>query len=152
MPQSPLFFVLLLFLFFTLFYIAKLSRSAGFAGLLIPGLGHIIQKRYWHALILGSCIYGIFGLGMLFSSGSAIDLENHEIYWTLQLLNGLIAWVFSFDFMQIEARLGENVSILGHSMGMLYTAFSGLLNFLALLELAKHQDSFTNEPDKQKDT
>lgn len=108
------------------------------AGLVLPGAGHVLQKRYGHAAIFAFCVYGLFILGEGLANVSAIDPDNHPIYFMLQMLSGLPAWVLHFGGLENEALIGENVAVRMHGLGTSFCAIAGVLNLLAMLELALH--------------
>ena len=114
------------------------------AGFAIPGLGHVLQKRYKRAAIFAIVIYGMFVAGMCISNMTAIDPDHHPVYWWLtQFANGAPAWIVRWGGLMAPPEIGNNVSINEQMVGLTYVCIAGLSNLLSLLELVKHNPAFT---------
>jgi TM2 domain-containing membrane protein YozV len=102
-----------------------------FAGWLVPGLGHILQRRYRRGIAVFAILVGMLVLGTLLADGSNLDRERHFYYWAGQFLVGAPA-------MLLEA-IHRHAPVTGEipyvDAGLVMVCLSGLLNVLALLDV-----------------
>jgi hypothetical protein len=128
---------------------------------LLPGLGHWYQRRYFKAVLFGSCVIGIYLTGLWVGRGMVVywtwinplrDSENFRLSFVFQsfvggftlpgLIQGLLLY---FDLPPIlkgwmAAPTQDVVNSLHPKIGRLveigtvYTAVAGLLNMLAMMD------------------
>ena len=101
-------------------------------GWLIPGLGHLLLKKYWRATIFFLCITLMFLLG-LYLEGRIYSFQTENPLTVLGFFSDLgtglyyiLAKVFSFGTGQLKSPTFE--------FGTAYIAGAGLLNFLVALD------------------
>lgn len=120
---------------------AETPRSAwliGLASWAVPGLGHLLQRRWARALLLGGAVWTMFltGLGLgghLFRVGAG----DQGLAALLQLLpmtanagSGLLyafCWLTSTGFAEQAQRIT-------YEYGNTFLLVAGLLNYLAMLD------------------
>lgn len=124
-------------------------------GLVVPGLGHWIAGRRYHALVFGVSVTGLMALGLWWSNMTALDPNGHPIYFYMQMVGGLVGWIAHFGGFTREARIGDTpgdfVGVIDQMIGVCYCAVAGILNLIALLELARHGNSTLNAGDGSAD-
>lgn len=102
-----------------------------FAGWLVPGLGHLIQKKYVRAVIFFLCIVSMFLLGLTMEGKffkSKIENLLGLLAFFSDLGNGILYIIFSVT------GTGEgNPRAVTFDYGTAYIAGSGLLNYLVAL-------------------
>ena len=102
------------------------------AGWLIPGLGHLLQKRLWKGAILFFCISAMTALGLIMG-GKIYPLQAENPLTVLaffaDLGNGLI-YILS-RFMALGTGQLKNITF---EFGTAYIAGAGLLNYLVALD------------------
>ena len=96
---------------------------------LVPGLGHVAQKRYAKAAYFGGIVLAIYVLGIWLGEGasvSSVRYPYHVIgqYWAL-----VPAWIAS--------RMGEGP--VGHTvdrleLGVVYTTVAGIMNIVVMVD------------------
>ena len=135
------------------------NLTAAVAGWLLPGLGHFLLGERKRAWILGCTIIIIWLGGLLISGISVIDRVNHSAWFFGQMLMApSVAVNFVHEYIDEnfaeadQPEVGGYEPSFGHvyEQGMLYTLLAGLLNLLAILDVAyRHpeprHDSATSE-------
>jgi len=133
---------------------------AAFLAWLVPGLGHYYQGRKGKALLYGSCILGLYLMGMLMGDGKIVywrwvnPLNNPEkfcVYYIGQFFAGLpalpgliqgtlrhygydpILWGFMAEPSQIVLNGLQSRGKLVE-IGTIYTTIAGLLNIFAIYD------------------
>lgn len=111
----------------------KVKAVVGFfLGWLIPGLGHIVQKKYVRGLAFFVCILAMTGLGLIMG-GKIYPLQAQNPLTLLAFFadvgNGL-AYLLSL-FLPIGTGALRNVTF---EFGTAYIAGAGLLNYLVALD------------------
>jgi hypothetical protein len=111
------------------------TLAACIAGLIVPGLGHILLKRWIRGLIFAACIVGMFvlGLGM---EGKLYDLPSVSVNEPLQFF-GLFADVgVGLPYYLAEhAGLGDGEpTVQTFDYGTTFLWVCGLLNYLVVLD------------------
>lgn len=108
-----------------------ISRALFHAALawLVPGLGHVAQKRYAKAAYFGGLVLLIFGLGVWLGEGASVSSVRYPYhvlgqYWAL-----LPAW--------IAERIGQ--APVGHTvdrleLGVVYTTVAGIMNIVVIVD------------------
>ncbi len=103
-----------------------------FLGWLIPGLGHIVQKRFLRGLTFLVCILGMTGLGLIMG-GKIYPLQAQNPLTLLAFFadigNGLV-YLLSL-FLPIGTGVLRNVTF---EFGTAYLAGAGLLNYLVAFD------------------
>lgn len=102
-----------------------------FLGWLIPGLGHIAQRRYLRGAIVFVLLCGLLLLGTSLADGSNLDRERHFYYWGGQFLAGLP--VMLLELAHGHPRLTHDIPYV--DAGLVLVCLAGLLNVLALLDV-----------------
>jgi len=96
----------------------------------VPGLGHWIIGRRGKALLYFAVITATFLLGVLLAEGRNLDYERDKIYFLAYVFNlgeTLLAWFLSQGLVRDHA-------IPYLQVGFLYTAVTGLLNLVAMMD------------------
>ncbi len=102
-----------------------------FAGWLVPGLGHVLQRRFARAAIVFVLLVGLFALGTALAEGSNLDRERHFYYWGGQFLLGAPAMIA--EVLHGHARVTHDIPYV--DAGLVMGCLAGLLNVLALLDV-----------------
>jgi len=120
---------------------ARRPRNAGYSlqspgivcafAWLVPGLGHVLQKRYLRALLVFVAIVGLLALGSVLADGANLSRERHFYYWGGQFMGGLPAMLM--EFVKGHAHITGDIPY-GEG-GLVIAAIGGLLNILALLDV-----------------
>ena len=102
------------------------------AGWLVPGLGHVMLRRWWHGFIFMAIVTVMFALG-LYLGGELFDLDGGR---PLTLLAGLAEMgvgvpYFSAKWLELGAGQVESVT---YEYGYTFLIVAGLLNMLILLD------------------
>ena len=101
-------------------------------GWVVPGLGHISQKKYWRGVIFFVCIAAMTGIG-LFMGGRIYSFQTENPLTILAFFadigSGLL-YILSRIFSFGEGAL-KNVTF---EFGTAYLAGAGLLNYLVALD------------------
>lgn len=99
-------------------------------GWAVPGLGFAAVKEYKRAIICFVGISTLFILGLHIGSLAVIDSVNYKPWYAAQILTSPIVHLISshVNSSQSYRCFGKPADI-----GQLYTALSGLLNFLCIL-------------------
>ncbi|HKU76634.1 MAG TPA: DUF6677 family protein [Pyrinomonadaceae bacterium] len=111
----------------------------GLAAWFIPGLGHVLLKRWFRALLMGGAVWVCFfvGLGM---GGHLFDLTS-EGSWVLLQVPPMIAnlgqgalyivsWLIDYGFADDPVRAARAT----YEYGNTFLLIGGLLNYLNMLD------------------
>jgi hypothetical protein len=136
-------------------------RLAAFLAWLVPGLGHVYQRRYGKGVLYAVCILSLYGLGYFLGEGKIVywrwvnPLNNPEkfcLYYLGQffvglpalpaLIQGTLAYFHNDPILWgLMAEPDPNVLNGLHprlgklvEIGSMYTAVAGLLNVLAIYD------------------
>ena len=101
------------------------------AGWLLPGLGHLIQRRFARAAAVFVLLVGLFVLGTFLAAGSNLDRERHFYYWGGQFILGGPAMIA--EILHGHARVTHEIPYV--DAGLVMGCLAGLLNVLALLDV-----------------
>lgn len=121
--------------------IAETPRNAwliGVASWAVPGLGHLIQKRWARGLLLGGAVWAMFLTGLWLGGHLfAFSGKDPGLAGLLQLLpmsanvgTGLlyvVCWVANLGF-------AEHAQVSTYEYGNTFLLVAGLLNYLAMLD------------------
>jgi hypothetical protein len=102
------------------------------AGWIIPGLGHVLQKKYTKGLIFFFCISAMAGLGLIMG-GKIYILQTENPLTILAFLSD-----FGYGILVILSELTQfgigNLKATTFEFGTAYIAGAGLLNYLIALD------------------
>jgi hypothetical protein len=101
------------------------------AGWLVPGLGHLLQRRFARAAVVFVLLVGLFAVGTALADGSNLDRERHFYYWGGQFLLGAPAMIA--EALHGHARVTRDIPYV--DAGLVMGCLAGLLNVLALLDV-----------------
>ena len=111
----------------------------GAAAWFIPGLGHVLQKRWWRAALLGGAVWVCFFVRMGMG-GHLFDLSTENSSPLLQvppmianLGTGalyLVSWLFDYGFKDDPAQAARAT----YEYGNTFLLIAGLLNYLTMLD------------------
>ena len=111
----------------------KKNALAGLiAGLLVPGLGHILQKKYARGAAFLVCIYAMTALGL--SMGGKIYSFQTENPLTILAFFADIGNALLFILSRLAAFGGGELQRVTFEFGTAYIAGAGLLNYLVALD------------------
>jgi hypothetical protein len=101
-------------------------------GWLVPGLGHIVLKKYWRGLIFFVCITCMFFLGLLLEG--RIYLFQTENPLTILGFFSDLGIGSTYLLSKIIALGAGNLKSTTFEFGTAYIAGAGLLNYLVALD------------------
>ena len=104
---------------------------------LIPGLGHVCQRRRLRGALVFVLLVGLLVLGTFLAQGSNLDRERHFYYWAGQFLTGAPAMLL--EMAHGYTRVTSDIQYLDAGLGMVCVA--GLLNVLAMLDVFAFADA-----------
>lgn len=102
------------------------------AGWLLPGLGHVMLRRWWHGFIFMMIVTVMFGLG-LYLDGELFRLDRTR---PLTLLAGLAEMGVGLPYFSarlLDLGVGQVESVT-YEYGYTFLIVAGLLNMLILLD------------------
>jgi TM2 domain-containing membrane protein YozV len=108
-----------------------------FAAWLVPGLGHVLQRRTARGIAVFAILIGMLVLGTILAEGSNLDRERHFYYWAGQFLVGLPAALLEVIHGHAPAS-GDMPYV---DAGLVMVCLAGLLNVLALLDVHGHAEA-----------
>lgn len=112
--------------------LTKLALGAALAGWLVPGLGHLILRRWGRALVYLVCVGGLAITGLLLR-GNVFSPHSADAFDFLGFLADLGSGVFFFVAKSIE-RIGPDVSRAAGDYGTRFIAAAGVVNVLCALD------------------
>jgi hypothetical protein len=105
---------------------------AALAGWLVPGLGHLVLRRWSKAAVYFLCIGGLACAGLAMRGG-VFGAGAEDLFDRLGFFADLGAGVFYFLAHQIQTA-GPDVAHATGDYGTRLFAAAGMLNFLTVLE------------------
>ena len=105
---------------------------AAIAGWFVPGLGHLILRRWKKALAYFACIAVLAIVGLLMR-GNVFTFDSPDIFDRLGLIADLGNGIFYFLAHAINPA-GPDVAHAAGDYGTRLIATAGVLNFLCILE------------------
>ena len=114
-------------------------------GWLVPGLGHVLQRRFARGIAVFTILVGLLVLGTMLAEGSNLDRERHFYYWAGQFLVGLPAMLLEIGHG--HARVSGEMPYV--DAGLVMVCLSGLLNVLALLDVHGYAERLRFDPSAQ---
>lgn len=123
----------------------EVEPAPGFAWLIgaaawfVPGVGHLLQQKWWRAALLGGAVWVCFFVGMGMG-GHLFDLSTENSSPLLQvppmianLGTGalyLVSWLFDYGFKDDPAQAARAT----YEYGNTFLLIAGLLNYLTMLD------------------
>ena len=105
---------------------------------LIPGLGHLAQKRLAKALYFGFLVLGTYALGVWLGDGGSVSAARYE--WHVYGQYGAALPAYLASLMGAEP-MGATVDRL--ELGVVFTTVAGILNVVVMVdayEVARGQE------------
>ena len=113
----------------------------GAAGWLVPGLGHLLQGKWWRGLLLGGAVWACFISGLLMGGylfkysgseqGFAALLQIPPMVGDLGTgLLYIVCWLRDYGF----AHEAQQAALPTFEYGWTFLLVAGLLNYLAMLD------------------
>ncbi len=109
-----------------------LGIVAALAGWIIPGLGHLMLRRWSKAAVYFLCVGGLACAGLAMRGG-VFGASSEDLFDRLGFFADLGAGVFYFLAHQIQAA-GSDVAHATGDYGTRLFAAAGMLNLLTVLE------------------
>jgi len=109
-----------------------MAFAAAVAGWIVPGLGHLLLRRWSKAAIYFLCV-GTLACAGLAMRGGVFGASSDDLFDKLGFFADLGAGVFYFLAHQLQAA-GPDVAHATGDYGTRLFAAAGMLNFLTLLE------------------
>jgi hypothetical protein len=106
--------------------------AAAVAGWIVPGLGHLLLRRWSKAAVYFLCV-GSLALAGLAMRGGVFGASADDLFDRLGFFADLGAGIFYFLAHQLQAA-GPDVAHATGDYGTRLFAAAGMLNFLAVLE------------------
>ena len=111
----------------------------GAAAWFVPGLGHLMQKKWWRAALMGGAVWLCFFVGMAMG-GHLFDLEAEGSSVLLQVppmianvgtgVLYVVSWLLDYGFKDDPAQAARAT----YEYGNTFLMTAGLLNFLVILD------------------
>ncbi len=111
---------------------AAMAWVAGVAGWLVPGLGHVLVRRWARAAVYFLCV-GLLAIAGLALRGNIFSAHGNDAFDVLGFLADLGAGVFYFVARLIQNG-GPDVSHAAGDYGTRLFATAGVLNLLCALD------------------
>ena len=112
----------------------------GAAAWFVPGLGHLLQRRWWRAMLMGGAVWFSFFIGLAMG-GHMFDLNAPE--GSSQLLQVppmianlgtgalyIVSWLLGYGFADDAAQAARAT----YEYGNTFLLIAGLLNYLTMLD------------------
>jgi hypothetical protein len=109
-----------------------LGFSAAAAGWAVPGLGHLLLRRWWKAAVYFLCVGGLACAGLAMRGG-VFGGESADLFDRLGFAADVGTGVFYF-LAHIIQRAGPDVAHASGDYGTRMLATAGMLNYLTALE------------------
>ena len=116
--------------------------SAWFIGAVawfVPGLGHLLLKRWWRAALMGGAVWVCFLVGMamgghlfdLYAEGSSVLLQIPPMIANLGTgVLYVVSWIVDYGFKDDPAQAARAT----YEYGNTFLLIAGLLNYLNMLD------------------
>ena len=111
----------------------------GVAAWIVPGLGHVLQKRWFRAILMGGAVWVCFFVGLAMG-GHLFDLSSEGSWVILQvppmianLGTGalyIVSWLVDYGFADDPVRAARAT----YEYGNTFLLIAGLLNYLNMLD------------------
>jgi hypothetical protein len=110
----------------------KMGIVAGIAGWLVPGLGHLLLRRWSKAAVYFLCVGGLACAGLAMRGG-VFGATAEDLFDRLGFMADLGAGIFYFLAHQFQTA-GPDVAHATGDYGTRLFAAAGMLNLLTVLE------------------
>ena len=110
----------------------KMGIVAGIAGWLVPGLGHLLLRRWSKAAVYFLCVGGLACAGLAMRGG-VFGATAEDLFDRLGFMADLGAGIFYFLAHQVQTA-GPDVAHATGDYGTRLFAAAGMLNLLTVLE------------------
>ena len=101
----------------------------GLAGWLVPGGGHLVLKKYRHAIVIFVTLAATFGIGVYIGSVGVINPVGAKPWYVAQIMNtpavAALGQMTKTSEYMVYGRPNE--------IGQIYTSIAGLLNLLCIV-------------------
>lgn len=101
----------------------------GLAGWLVPGGGHLMLKKYRHAIIIFVTLAATFGIGLYIGSVGVINPVGAKPWYVAQIMNTPAVAALG----QMTKNSDYTVYGRPNEIGQIYTSIAGLLNLLCIV-------------------
>lgn len=111
----------------------------GAAAWFVPGLGHLLLKKWWRAVLMGGAVWICFFVGMGMG-GHLFDLESEGSSVLLQVppmianlgtgVLYVVSWLLDYGFKDDPAQAARAT----YEYGNTFLLIAGLLNYLTMLD------------------
>ena len=111
----------------------------GAAAWFVPGIGHVLQQKWWRAALMGGAVWICFFVGMAMG-GHLFDLEAEGSSVLLQVPTMianlgagalyLVSWLLDYGFKDDPAQAARAT----YEYGNTFLLIAGLLNYLTMLD------------------
>jgi hypothetical protein len=108
------------------------AAAAAIAGWLVPGLGHLLLRRWSKAAVYFVCVGGLACAGLVMRGG-VFAFGSEDLFDRLGFLADLGAGGFYFLAHQIQS-MGPDIAHATGDYGTRLFATAGMLNLLTVLE------------------
>lgn len=102
------------------------------AAWLVPGLGHLLLKRWGRAAVIFLCVGGLSVAGYAMR-GQVYPIRGDDMFGFMGYVSEIGSGVFYFLARLLE-RHGANTALVAGVYGTRFLAMAGLLNFLCVLD------------------
>lgn len=109
------------------------SLSICAAGWLVPGLGHVLLRRWIRGLIFIGCVLLMFGMGLAMS-GKLYDLEFDQPLHVFAFIANAGAGLLYIAAVHFHLGIGT-MTAPSYDYGTTFLWVSGLLNYLIVLDV-----------------
>lgn len=97
---------------------------------LLPGFGHILLGQRGKGLLIGAAVLVVFGAGLFFSEGHAVDRGMAPVWWIGQMLCGGGALFAAF----VTAPLEMTAFPQHYELGLNLCTVAGLMNLVVMID------------------
>lgn len=97
---------------------------------ILPGLGHLLQRRFLRGLVVLVLLVGLFAWGTWLAEGANLSRERHFYYWGGQFLIGGPALLA--EALWGARRVAHEIPY--GDAGLVFGCVAGLLNVLAMID------------------
>lgn len=110
---------------------------AGYAAIiaawLVPGLGHLLLKRWGRAAVIFLCVGGLAVAGYAMR-GQVYSMRGGDMFEFMGYLSEIGSGAFYF-LARLFGQHGANTALVTGIYGTRFLAMAGLLNFLCVLDV-----------------
>jgi hypothetical protein len=110
----------------------NLAPLIALAAWLVPGLGHLLLRRWGRALIIFLAVAGLALTGLL-TRGEVFPPHSEDPFGTLGFLADACSGIF-FALAHLVEKTGPDVSRAAGDYGTRFVAAAGLVNLLSTLD------------------